>query len=200
MAFDISGFTGAMTGDGARPNLFQVHMNFPRFVTRGDAAAIKGVFMIEAASLPESDLGTARTHYFGREVRFAGNRTYGAWRVNVINDEDFLLRDAFEDWFHYINSPEGNIRHVSASTLNGISGNGYGQNARVIQFGKTGLPLKEYNFYGMFPTNVSDVGLNWGSNDQIETFGVTLTYQYFVPGKPSGDILPLAATVLGEIL
>jgi len=37
MAFNVYEFRSQMTGDGARPNLFQVEMNFPPFVNAGNA-------------------------------------------------------------------------------------------------------------------------------------------------------------------
>lgn len=200
MAFDITGFTGALIGDGARPNLFQVTMNFPRFVTAGQAAALKGSFTINAAQLPETNLGTVSQYYFGREVKLAGNRTYTPWTVSIINDEDFLLRSAFEEWVAYINSPEGNVRDLAAATLNGLGGNGYGQNATVIQFSKTGVPIKQYNFVGLFPANISPIDLNWQANDQLEEFQVTFDYQYFTTSGPSGAIASIAATIAGELL
>ena len=37
MAFSINQFRSQMTGDGARPNLFEVSMPFPGFANPGDA-------------------------------------------------------------------------------------------------------------------------------------------------------------------
>jgi hypothetical protein len=42
--------------------------------------------------------------YFGRELKFAGNRTFADWTLNVINDEDFVVRNAFERWMNGLNS------------------------------------------------------------------------------------------------
>jgi hypothetical protein len=197
MAFDVTQFRAALVGDGARPNLFQVELDFPDYVANGGAAGFKSTFMVSSAALPESILGTAPLFYFGREVKLAGNRQYQPWNVTIINDEDFLIRNAMESWFAGINSPEGNIRDVRAATLDG----GYGVDARVTQYSKTGIPIKTYKFVGMFPINISDIALNWQANDQIEEFSVTFDYQYWVDGGSDlGAALALGATVLGEIL
>jgi hypothetical protein len=42
--------------------------------------------------------------YFGRELKFAGNRTFSDWTITVINDEDFTVRNAFERWMNGLNS------------------------------------------------------------------------------------------------
>jgi len=196
MAFDVTQFRAALIGDGARPNLFQVELSFPDYVSLGTLAGVKSRFLIQTAELPESQLGTAPLYYFGREVKLAGNRTYQPWSVNVINDEDFVIRNACEQWFAGINSPEGNIRDIAAATLD----NGYGVDAKVTQFSKTGIPIKSYKFIGLFPINVAAIQLGWQSNDTIEDFQVTFDYQYWVDGGSDlGASLALGATLLGEI-
>lgn len=175
MAFNINDFRGALTGDGARPNLFEVRMNFPSYA--GAAAGNIGRFMIKTAQLPGSTVGIAPVNYFGREVKVAGNRTFADWTVTVINDENFTLRRAFENWMNGINSNVGNIRTAAAQGSG--SANSYAKDANVIQFAKNGTRIKEYKFVGMFPTDVTPIDLDWGSNDTIEEFSVTLAVQYW---------------------
>jgi hypothetical protein len=50
--------------------------------------------MIKSAQLPESTIGVVPVFYFGRELKYAGNRTFPDWTVTVINDEDFSIREA----------------------------------------------------------------------------------------------------------
>ena len=38
--------------------------------------------------------------------------------------------------------------------------------------------LKQYRFYGSFPTNVSDIALSYDSSDTIEEFSVTMEVQW----------------------
>lgn len=175
MSFDINAFRTQLVGDGARPNLFEVQLQFPQFVTLGPTAGGKSVFMVKAAQLPGSTVGLAPLFYFGRETKLAGNRTYADWTIQIINDEDFLLRNAFEQWINGLNDPTGNIRDPNASTIDG----GYGSDALVTQFSKSGDVLKQYNIIGMFPLDVSPIEVDWGQNDTIEEFTVTLAYQYW---------------------
>ena len=153
MAFNISEFQGQLTGGGARPNLFQVTIDNP--VDRG--AFIKTSFMVQAAAIPEATLGVATVNYFGREVKFAGNRTFANWTATVINDEDFLIRDGMERWSNAINGLESNLRSTALATTAQ-----YKTNATVTQFSKTGDPLRTYNFVGIFPVSVGTIALEWG--------------------------------------
>ena len=174
MAFNVSEFRANMVGDGARPNLFSVSLTFPALVSNGSLAGQKITFMAKAAQLPGSTVGNVPVYYFGREMKFAGNRTFADWTLTIINDEDFTIRNAFENWLNNINSHSGNLRSVNAT-----SPSNYTCDAEVIQYGKTGNELKKYKFVGMFPLDVAPIDLDWGSNDTIEEFSVTFAYQWW---------------------
>jgi hypothetical protein len=174
MAFNVNQFRTQLQGDGARPNLFEVRLNFPSFATSGATAALKSTFMVKTAALPGSTLGMVTVPYFGREVKVAGNRTFADWSVTILNDEDFVIRNAMESWVRGINENVSNLRSSRARTSQQ-----YGVDATVIQYGKDGRQLKTYRFVGMFPTDVSQIDLDWGSNDTIEEYTVNFAYQYW---------------------
>jgi hypothetical protein len=173
MAFNVNQFRSQMTGDGARPNLFEVSLPFPNFAAPGTAQQ-KTTFMCRSAQLPGSTLGIVPVNYFGRELKFVGNRTFVDWTINVINDEDFVIRNAFERWMNGINSHNLNVRNPAA-----LAPSGYSVDGSVTQFGKKGDTLKKYNFIGLFPTDLSPIDVDWSNNDAIEEFTVTLTYQWW---------------------
>lgn len=177
MAFNINEFRSQMVGDGARPNLFQVEMTFPTFAERRSTvnAQSKISFMCKSAQLPGSTVNAVPVQYFGRELKFAGNRVFADWTITVINDEDFIVRTAFERWLNGLNHHVDNVRNATAVTP--VS---YTRDALVHQYGKAGgNPIKSYKFIGMFPTDVSPIDVDWGSNDTIEEFTVTLSYQWW---------------------
>ena len=177
MPFSVNEFRSQMTGDGARQNLFDVSMPFPAF-SLPNTANRKLTFMCKRASLPASTVGSVTVPYFGRELKFAGNRTFADWSVTVINDEDFTVRNAFERWMNGINSHAFNRRNPAA--LNPIS---YTVDAIVSQYAKDGNIAKQYTFVGIFPTDVSTIDVDWGTNDSIEEFTVTFSYQWWEAAK-----------------
>lgn len=173
MAFNVNQFRSQLQGDGARPNLFEVSLPFPAFSFPGNAQT-KTTFMCKTAQLPGSTLGVVPVQYFGRELKFVGNRTFADWTVTIINDEDFVVRNAMERWMNGINSHNLNVRNPVAGTPLG-----YSVDAEVIQYGKAGNAIKKCKFVGMFPTDITPIDLDWGSNDTIEEFSVTLSYQWW---------------------
>jgi len=183
MAFNVSEFRSQMQGDGARPNLFEVQLIFPTFINPGNANK-KITFMCKTASLPGSTIGHVPVFYFGRETKLAGNRTFPEWTLSIINDEDFSVRNAFEKWMNGINRQVSNVRDAWAG--NSL---GYTTSGTVIQYGKTGDTLKTYVFQGLFPVDVSQIDVDWGSNDTIEEFSVTLAYQYFTSTAKDNTVI-----------
>lgn len=174
MAFNINEMRSQLVYGGARQNLFQVRINNPANAS-GD---LKTPFMVQAAQIPESQLGVIPVFYFGRQMKLAGDRTFGDWTVTVINDEDFLIRNAMEEWSNRINRLERNVRDI----------NRYKSNATVIQYAKDGTPIREYKFNGIFPSVISPIELDWATTDQIESFQVTFTYDYWtVTGGTTND-------------
>jgi|TARA_R110000744_G_scaffold88282_3_gene172087 hypothetical protein len=179
MAFNINEIRSQLTLGGARPALFQVIMNNP-VNAAGDA---KLPFMAKAAQIPASTIGTIEVPYFGRKIKIAGDRTFAEWTVTIVNDEDFLIRNSMEEWMQSINSHLGNVRKFGAA-----SPLLYKQNAQVVQYSKTGLPVRQYTFNGMWPIEVSTIDLAWESTDAIEEFTVTFQYDFWeVDGGITGN-------------
>ena len=178
MAFNINDLRSQLTFGGAKSSLFQVQITNPA----NGVADIKVPFMVRAATLPASTLGTIEVPYFGRKIKLAGDRTFEAWTVQVINDEDFLIRNAMETWMSSINSHQGNITSFdSASPLQ------YKAQAQITQYSKTGVPLRVYNFNGLFPTDVAAIDMNW-ETEGIQEFSVTFQYDWWsVSGGITGD-------------
>ena len=174
MPFNVTEFRANMIGDGARPNLFEVTLTFPTVASNSTAAGQKVTFMAKTAQLPGSTVGQVPLYYFGRELKFAGNRTFADWTLQILNDEDFTIRNSLESWMNAINSHTTNVRNAAA---NGPSG--YSVDAVVTQYGKTGNALKTYKFVGLFPLDLGAIDLDWGSNDSIEEYSVTFAYQWW---------------------
>jgi hypothetical protein len=174
MAFNVAEFRANMIGDGARPNLFSVSLTFPTIALNSTASGQKVTFMAKTAQLPGSTVGTVPVYYFGRELKFAGNRTFADWTLTIINDEDFTIRNSIESWMNAINSHSGNVRNALAA-----NSSGYTVDATVTQYGKSGKELKKYKFVGLFPVDLAPIDLDWGSNDTIEEYATTFAFQWW---------------------
>jgi len=168
MAFNINAFKSLVsTTDFARPSLFQVFLSSPP----GIAPILPfGAFLVQSASLPSSQVGTITIPYGGRNIKIAGERSYGDWSTTVMNDEGFIIRNAVENWIDIINQRTTNFRAFPGE---------YKVDLTVTQYSKKGPPLKIVKLVGCFPTVVSEIGLDWGSADQIETYSIGWSYDYW---------------------
>lgn len=177
----ISQFKSALIGGGARPNLFEVELaSFPGGIP-WDANNFR--FMCKAAALPAQNVSAIDVPFRGRIFKVAGDRTIDTWTVTVINDEGFVLRNAFEQWSELIAKLDNNIGATNPAS--------YMVNATVYQLGRGSTPnsttnagsanavLKQYEFIDIFPTNVSQIDLSYDSSDTIEEFTVEFQVQSF---------------------
>ena len=166
MAFNINEFKSQLTGGGARSNLFQVQILNPVDST----ADFKVPFMASASLLPASNVAEQTINYFGRVIKYAGARTFDSWTVTIINDEDFLVRNAMEAWMNGIVSHDTNLQSLPQD---------YKSNALITQYSKNGDPLRTYKFEGLFPTSVAAQAMNW-ETDGIQSFDVTFSYDLWM--------------------
>jgi hypothetical protein len=168
MALNIDDFKAKLTGGGARPNLFKVICNFPS-VAGGNTELAS--FMIKGAALPASVLGSIEVPFRGRKLKVAGDRTFEPWTITVINDNSMDIRNSFERWMNFINQHQANAGSANPSN--------YQTDMTVQQLDRAGKVVKSYNFRGVYPSNVSQIDLNFETNDAIEEFTVELNYQYW---------------------
>lgn len=212
----LEDFKARLIGGAARPNLFEVELNFPTFSTTADQATGTGQsnvrsvselsrFLIKTANLPASNIGVIEVPFRGRNLKIAGDRTFDTWTITVINDVDFKIRTAFEKWMNAVNKHDDNSGLINPAQ--------YQTDAIVKQFGRntvesttntgnvtppsggTPIPvLKAYKFYGIFPTAVSAIDLSYDSADTIEEFTVDLQVQWW------DALSPQAQTQLGTTI
>ena len=177
----ISDFKGALIGGGARNNLFEVELTtLPAGISRN---ASDFSYICKAATLPASNIANIDIPFRGRIFKVAGDRTIDPWTVTIINDENFNLRNAFEEWTDLIAKLENNMGATDPEA--------YMVNAKVYQLGRGSTPnaksnsgsansvLKEYEFYNIWPSTVAAIDLSYDSTDTIEEFTVDFQVQSY---------------------
>ena len=187
----ISQFKSQLIGGGARPNLFEVELTTLPAGIAWPADNFR--YMCKAAQLPASVIANIDIPFRGRIFKVAGDRTIEPWSITIINDEDFRIRKAMEEWVDFIAKLENN--------LGATDPNAYMVNAKVFQLGRGATPssqnnngdrnavLREYEFIDIFPTSVSSIDLSYDSSDTIEEFVVDFQVQSFKfvdAGGPNG--------------
>ena len=188
---NITEFRSRLAGGGARSNLFEVEIAFPEElgINLTDISD-KVPFLDKAAEIPASNLGNIPVPYRGRVLPVAGDRTFDPWTVTIINDTDFLIRDAMERWSNSINDLQ------TAQGL--VDPAAYQTRANVRQLGRSGdgpgkkePVLRTYLFEGIYPNVVSSIPLDFGATDQIQEFQTTFNYLFYEvirAGSTSGEL------------
>ena len=179
----ISDFKSRLLGGGARPNLFEVELTtLPTSVALPWQAERFG-FLCKAAQMPAQTIANIDVPFRGRIFKVAGDRTIENWSITVINDEDFLFRNAFEEWTQQIANLDDNMGSTNPSS--------YMVNAKVYQLGRgsqvasqnnggdSNVVLKEYEFIDIFPVSVGSIDLSYDSTDTIEEYTVEFAVQSY---------------------
>ena len=81
------------------------------------------------------------------------------------------LRNAFERWQNGINNMSDNEGLTNPAD--------YQVDAFVDQLDRNGATIKSYTLRGAHPITIASIGLDYETNNAIETFDVTFAYQYF---------------------
>tara|TARA_B100000925_G_C21993776_1_gene467960 strand:- start:870 stop:1541 length:672 start_codon:yes stop_codon:yes gene_type:complete len=185
--------------DFARPNLFQVEVFAPPVlqseitpqpggVTGSTADVLEtlsggsqlnattanafGTFLVKAANIPASVVGVVNVPYRGRQLKIAGDRTFEPWTVTVLNDQSFKFRAFFEAW-------SSNIQALQQNFQNSNTIADYQSTAKVRQMDRKGNIIRTYRFEGIWPSNISAIELDWGTNDTPEEYTVEFQVQYW---------------------
>lgn len=169
MSIGINDFTAQFAG-GARTSLFRVQQFFPGSVG-ANGAARRFAYQCKGAQLPGSTVAPIDVMYMGRQIKVAGDRTFGDMTLTVINDTDFEIRTAFENWMKLLNDHESNIGTPTPTD--------YYADVIIEQLDRDESVLRTYKLINCFPTEISAIDLDWGTTDTVEEYTVTLAMNYW---------------------
>ena len=191
----IDSFKNRLQQGGARPNLFEVSLAFPEEVeVNEDVKKDDFRMLIKGAQLPASNVAEVVVPFRGRQLKVAGDRRFDPWTITVINDGDFLLREAFERWANFIikvTDGSGTIeprRYMADLTVSQLGRSPIqSQNASGVENASKLSVLRSYVMKGCWPSNVSALDLSYDTQDTIEEFQVTFQVQYWEAYDAGGN-------------
>ena len=182
----ITNFRDRLVGGGARPNMFEVNITLPEQIAPNGDISQDMRFLVKGAEIPAAVIGNIPVPFRGRVLPVAGDRTFNPWTVTVINDAQFNIRDAMEQWSNLINDLQFDVGDINPADYQtkaevfqlsrqsqGSGGQSAGKGGEIIQ------TLRTYNFEGIYPNAVSSIPLDYGATDQIEEFQVTFNYLFW---------------------
>ena len=179
---NITEFKSRLSGGGARANQFKVMLTFPDIATTAGGEDNPGVsgtslmddmsFLCNGTTIPDQTIGVTPVKFRGRELKLAGDsRAFKDWEITVINDTDFKIYRAFEKWLNAINNMTDNTGVINTSL--------YQSTGTIHQLDRNGATLKKWKFIGCFPHTLGTIELGFETENEIEDFSVTLSYQWF---------------------
>ncbi|AXY82725.1 tail tube protein [Acinetobacter phage KARL-1] len=152
------------SGDFARPNLFEVEIPF---------LGKNFSFKCKAAAMPPANVDKIAVGFQNRKLHVAGDRTFDDWSVTIYSDDKHQTRQDILDW--------QNLCHGQGAEISGATPADYKKTAIIRQFGRDGKTItKEYTIYGLWPTLVGEVQLDWDQNSEVETFETTFALDYWL--------------------
>lgn len=166
----ITDFKSKLTGGGARSNLFEVVLSFPDVAKVDSEVLDKSRFLVKAAALPSSSVSSLDVAFRGRMLKVAGDRTFESWTITVINDTDFSIRSAFENWMNKINRLSDNTGVTNPAL--------YHADAFIYQLDRSGETLRAYHFYDVWPSSVGSIAVDY-SNENIQEFPVEMQVHWW---------------------
>ena len=166
----IDEFKAQLTGGGARANQFRVTMNTPGAIATG-LDVRRTSFLVKAAALPGRTMGEIAVPFRGRSLYIVGDSEFETWETTIINDTDFMVRNAIERWQNAMND---------LVTNTGLSNSAdYQADLVVEQLDRDDTVLKSYILRGCFPQVVAPIELGFETTNAIEEFAVTWRYHHF---------------------
>ena len=169
---NLSSFTQALHGGGARANQFQVTLG------GSGASGLSGDFhfLCRSAQIPALTIGEVAVPYRGRTIYLAGDRTYDAWTVTILNDRNYSVRAFLESWMDDMSDIGGSTK------TNALSSQIYYADATIKQLDRNDTPIRTYKLEGLWPTTIDAIDLSYDANDAIEEFGATFRFNWMTVG------------------
>ena len=169
MATELSTFTGALTGGGARPSLFQFEITGAPSTVDGSLSDVH--YYCNVSEIPPLTLTPIERQYFGRTVKIPGDLVFADLTTTIINTEDYTVRNAIEKWMEHINGTISNESQADADFGTGT--------AQLKHYQKNGTVTMIYQFNDCWPTTISEIALSYDTASDIEQFDVTWAYNYY---------------------
>jgi len=139
-------------------------------------------FLCKAAQVPTLTAGGAvEVPIMNRKYKLSGDPTFDDISLTIMNDQDYVARKYFEEWFSIIH----NIFKTPNDATSGgdtkiVSGEAwdYMREVTLHRLDRKMQPIMDVSLHYAFPTSVDSIDLGWENNDQIDEFTVNLSFTY----------------------
>ena len=169
--------TGASHGF-SRPNRYWVLINPPRSMFNKENAEGRTftkdmremLLNCSQAVFPSKVYATAEHRIKGPLRKMPYDTIYNDVTFQFYNDGNFEERAFFEDWMNIIyKKQKGEFEYWD----------NYTTTIQVAQLNMQNRPVRKTTLFEAYPINISEIGLGYENQSQIQTFTVTFAYRDF---------------------
>jgi hypothetical protein len=158
-------------GEGVRTNLFRV--SFAGGLSGGTNSQIS--FMCKAAAIPASNVSMIEIpHVAGRKLKIAGDRTYDEWTTTIINDANYNVRTALEEYQNQFV-----FNNFDNTAVGNRGSNALLTTVTVEQLNGNGAAIRTYRLQNSFISEISAIDLSYDNTDSLEEFTVNWVFDYY---------------------
>jgi len=169
MVLNVNDFKAKLNG-GVRSNLFKITLASP---VNGLEVANVGAFLAKTGELPGSTITPIILPFRGRQLKISGDKTFDPWTVTIMNDPEFKIRKALEQWMSGINNHEDG---------QGTNDN-YFVDLRIESQDREGNTLRAYKLKDAWPSDLGPIAVSFDAENQLQEYQVTFQYQYWIAGE-----------------
>jgi hypothetical protein len=137
----------------------------------------------KATAIPGTQIGMIPVGYRGRIIKFAGERQFGEWVIQVYDgtirgEPQGNIREIMENWIELTNSSKDHeVRLNTASTSPWTvewfdTNDGFGEG--------TGDFTQTFELHNCWPIDISPIDLSYDQADAFSEFTLTLAYDYHI--------------------
>ena len=159
MAFNVTDFNNQYSGDYARPNLFEVQI--------GDW---ESKMFVKAASIPATTVGPVEVPYQNRKLKVPGDRTFADWTATIINDQNYVLREALLMWQRNITGFSGMESLIGVSEAH--------KSIEIQPYNRDGSKATFIHTVYGWPSDIGSIELAWETTDAIQEYQVTFAVSW----------------------
>lgn len=175
----------------AKPSYFEVYLAAPNIVDDITNKVYSRLYC-HASQIPGVVLNYTEIPYQGNLITIPTTRYYNEWSVTVTNDSHFVMRTNLEKWTETISNRFG-LAEKTPLTLGSIFSIGSTTKTKTLNLNDAlqdlwvihytnalaPIPTAVYTIHDAFPSDISQIELDWGTNDTLEEYTVTFRYQYW---------------------
>jgi hypothetical protein len=190
--------------NGSRTNKFKVNITAPALSSLvSHVSSLLGgntfdvntetiSLMAKETTIPAKAMAVVDIWYRGRKYPIRGKATFeNKWDVTFYNDADMRIRGFFEEWMYQIDRYDSAL-YTTLYTQNYLGTNsinlGYMSDITLQQLCSDGSTVTaEYLLKRAFPIAISSQKLDGADVNQISTFTVTFSYDYWTRQNTSSS-------------